>query len=68
MILIQELTARAQEYKNQYMLQAISAQEFKELVDDLNIMQEISQQSDQLNTNENYYSVLMSVVQLAGAI
>jgi hypothetical protein len=68
MMSIQELAAKAQEYKNQYMLQVISAQEFKELVDDLNIMQEINQQSEELNTNETYYNVLMGIVQLAGAI
>jgi len=65
---IQQLAYKAQEYKNQYMLQVISAQEFKELVDDLNIMQEISQQSEELNTNETYYNVLMGIVQLAGAV
>jgi len=65
---IQQLASKAQEYKNQYMLQVISAQEFKELVDDLNIMQEISQQSEELNTNETYYNVLMGIVQLAGAV
>jgi len=68
MMSIQQLASKAQEYKNQYMLQVISAQEFKELVDDLNIMQEISQQSEELNTNETYYNVLMGIVQLAGAI
>jgi len=65
---IQQLASKAQEYKNQYMLQVISAQEFKELVNDLNIMQEISQQSEELSTNETYYNVLMGIVQLAGAI
>jgi len=68
MMSIQQLASKAQEYKNQYMLQVISAQEFKELVDDLNIMQEISQQSEELNTNETYYNVLMGIVQLAGAV
>ena len=68
MMSIQQLASKAQEYKNQYMLQVISAQEFKELVDDLNIMQEISQQSEELNTDETYYNVLMGIVQLAGAV
>jgi hypothetical protein len=68
MMSVQELASKAQEYKNQYMMQVISAQEFKELINDLNVMQEISQQSSELATNENYYNVLMGIVQFAGAV
>jgi hypothetical protein len=65
---LQQVATLAEQYKQQYETGQLSASEFKELIEDLNIMGHIEQGADELHQNEEYYKILMGVVQLASLL
>ena len=42
--------------------------EFKELIEDLNIMQHIEANAEELNQNQEYYKALMGIIQIASSL
>ena len=65
---LQEITFLAEQYKQQYETGQLSASEFKELIEDLNIMQHIETNAEELNQNQEYYKALMGIIQLASSL
>ena len=65
---LQEITFLAEQYKQQYETGQLSASEFKELIEDLNIMQHIEANAEELNQNQEYYKALMGIIQIASSL
>ena len=65
---LQEVAFLAEQYKQQYETGQLSASEFKELIEDLNIMQHIETNAEELNQNQEYYKALMGIIQLASSL
>ena len=65
---LQQLAFLSEQYKQQFESGHLSSNEFKELIEDLNIVKSIESNSDNLEENEKYRAALVAVVQLAGAI
>jgi len=65
---LQDITALAQDYQAQYNAGSLSAAEFKELVEDLQLVKHIEQTAAELATDEEARAVLMGIVQIAGAL
>ena len=65
---IQELALLAEQYRQQYESGQLSASEFKELIEDLNIMQHIETNAEELSQNQEYYKILTGVIQLASSL
>jgi len=58
----------AQQYQNAYQTGQMSAEEFKELINDLQITDRINANLEEFEQNQEYHSILMGAVQLASAI
>ena len=65
---LQEITFLAEQYKQQYETGQLSASEFKELIEDLNIIKHIEANAEELNQNQEYYKALMGIIQLASSL
>ena len=63
-----QLSQLAQSYQQQYELNQLSASEFKELINDLNIAGKINENAGALQRNQEIYNTLVAAVELAGAI
>jgi hypothetical protein len=63
-----ELAQLAQSYQQQYELNELSASDFKELINDLNIAGHIEANADALERNQEVYQVLMGAIQIASMI
>jgi hypothetical protein len=63
-----QLSQLAQSYQQQYELNQLSASEFKELINDLNIAGKINENAGALQRNQDIYNILVAAVELAGAI
>jgi len=63
-----QLSQLAQSYQQQYELNQLSASEFKELINDLNIVGKINENASALQRNQDIYNILVAAVELAGAI
>jgi hypothetical protein len=63
-----QLSQLAQSYQQQYELNQLSASEFKELINDLNIAGKINENAGALQRNQDVYNILVAAVELAGAI
>ena len=63
-----QLSQLAQSYQQQYELNQLSASEFKELINDLNIVGKINENASALQRNQDVYNILVAAVELAGAI
>jgi hypothetical protein len=68
MSILQNLSDLASEYKRQYECGTMSASEFKELIDDLQVVGHIQNTATELATDEEARAILMGIVQLAGAL
>jgi len=58
----------AQQYQAAYQSGQMSAEEFKELINDLQITDRINANLEEFEQNQEYHSILMGAVQLASAI
>jgi hypothetical protein len=65
---LQDVAFYAQQYKQQYETGQLSGNEYKELIDDLNIMGHINAAADDLTQNEEAYKILMSAISIAQMI
>jgi polyhydroxyalkanoate synthesis regulator phasin len=65
---IQDLAIQAQGYQELYNQGKLTAEEYKELVNDMNIVGQINADSEQLEQNDQYHAILMGALQLAEAL
>ena len=65
---LQELAQQADAYKQQYDAGQLSADEFKELVDDIQIQQSVAQLVDDQQQNETDYAILQAVITTASLL
>lgn len=65
---LQNVVTLAEDYKSQYEAGAISASEFKELIDDLQVVGHIQHTAAELESDEEARAILMGIVALAGAV
>lgn len=65
---IRDIAIQAQEYQNQYNAGQLSAADFKELVEDLNIQSNIDANADEFEMDQEARAVLLNVVQIVSAI
>jgi hypothetical protein len=65
---IRDIAIQAQEYQNQYNAGQLSASDFKELVEDLNIQGNIDANADEFQLDQEAREVLMGVIQVVSAI
>ena len=65
---IRDLAIQAQEYQNQYNAGNLSAADFKELVEDLNIAGNIDANAEDFQQDQEGREVLMGVIQIVSAI
>jgi hypothetical protein len=65
---LQDVAFYAQQYKQQYETGQLSGNEYKELINDLNIMGHINAAADDLTQNEEAYKILMSAISIAQMI
>jgi hypothetical protein len=63
-----EVATLAQSYQQAYQSGQLSAQDYKELINDLNIMGHINENASEMQQNQEIYQVLVAAVQLAGAL
>jgi hypothetical protein len=68
MINLLEMSELAKSYQQQYELGQISPSEFKELINDLKIVDNINSNAFALQRNQDIYNTLVAAVELAGAI
>jgi len=65
---LMEVAQLAQSYQQAYQSGQLSAQDYKELINDLNIMGHINENAAEMQQNQEIYQVLVAAVQLAGAL
>ena len=65
---LMEVATLAQSYQQAYQSGQLSAQDYKELINDLNILGHINENSAEMQQNQEIYQVLVAAVQLAGAL
>ena len=65
---IQDLAIQAQGYQQLYNEGQLTAEDYKELINDMNIVARIDANSDQLVENDEYHAILMGAIQLAEAL
>jgi hypothetical protein len=68
MTAIQDLAIQAQGYQQLYNEGQLSAEDYKELINDMNIVARIDANADQLAQNDEYHAILMGALQLAEAL
>ena len=68
MSILQDLAGQADTYRQQYQSGQISPSDYKELIGDLNIAQNIQGESLELQEDIAYYNILMTALQIAEAI
>jgi hypothetical protein len=65
---LEQIAFLAEQYKQQYETGQLSGEDYKELINNLNIMGHINAAADDLTQNQQAYKILMGAIQLAGAI
>ena len=65
---IQDLAIQAQGYQQLYNEGQLTADEYKELINDMNIVGRINADAEQLAVNDEYHAILMGAIQLAEAL
>jgi|CryBogDrversion2_11_1035321.scaffolds.fasta_scaffold60223_2 hypothetical protein len=68
MTAIQDLVIQAQGYQELYERGQLTAEEYKELINDMNIVGQISVNADQLQQDDENHAILMGALQLAQAL
>jgi hypothetical protein len=63
-----EVATLAQSYQQAYQSGQLSAEDYKELINDLNIAGHINENAAEIQQNQQIYQVLMAAIQLAGAL
>ena len=65
---IQDLAIQANGYQQMYNDGQISAEEYKELINDMNIVGRINANADQLQEDDQHHAMLMAALSLAEAL
>lgn len=65
---LEQIASLAEQYTQQYQTGQLSGEDYKELINNLNIMVHINAAVNDLTQNQQAYRILMGAVQLAGAI
>ena len=65
---LQDVAFYAEQYKQQYETGQLSSEDYKELINDLNIVGHINAAADDLTQNQEAYKILMSAISLAQMI
>ena len=68
MSVLRDIAIQAQEYQSQYNAGQLSAADFKELVEDLNIAGQIDANADEFQMDQEAREVLLGIVQIVSAI
>jgi hypothetical protein len=62
------IAQQAQELHEQYLAGQLSASEFKELVEDLKIVQQIADDANDFERDQQYRAFILGVIQVASAL
>ena len=62
---LQNLATQASQYQQMYQQGQLSAEDFKELINDLNIAGNINANAEEFQQNQQYREILLGVIQLA---
>lgn len=62
------LAQQAQEIQQQYDAGQLSASEFKELVEDLKIVEQIGNDANDFEKDQEYRALILGVIQVASAV
>jgi tape measure domain-containing protein len=65
---LQALAQQASDIKEAYSAGTISADEFKELIESMNVMQSIEDQTAYLDENIMYREILVNIINIARAV
>ena len=65
---LEQIASLAEHYTQQYQTGQLSSEDYKELINNLNIMGHINSVADDLTQNQQAYQILMGAIKLAGAI
>lgn len=65
---IQDLAIQANGYQQMYNDGQISAEEYKELINDMNIVGRINANAEQLEADDQHHAMLMAALDLAQAL
>jgi tape measure domain-containing protein len=65
---LQALAQQASDIKEAYSAGTISADEFKELIESMNVMQSIEDQTAYLDENIMYREILVNIINIAKAV
>ena len=65
---LEQLVTLAEGYQQQYYDGNLSAEDFKELIGDLNILGHVESQAQQTERDQLCRTVLVGIVQMAGAL
>lgn len=65
---LEEIAYLADQYTQQYQTGQLSSEDYKELINNLNIMGHVNAAADDLTQNQQAYQILMGAIQIAGAI
>ena len=65
---LEQIAFLAKQYTQQYQTGQLSSEDYKELINNLNIMGHINAAADNLTQNQQAYQILMGAIQIAGAI
>ena len=65
---LQALAQQASDIKEAYPAGTISADEFKELIESMNVMQSIEDQTAYLDENIMYREILVNIINIARAV
>jgi hypothetical protein len=63
-----EVAQLAQSYQQQYELGQLSAADFKELINDLNVIGKMNENASALERNQDIYQILTAAIQLAESL
>jgi tape measure domain-containing protein len=65
---LQALAQQASDIKEAYSAGTISADEFKELIESMNVLQSIEEQTAYLDENIAYREILVNIINIARAV
>jgi hypothetical protein len=65
---LMEVAQLAQSYQQAYQSGQLSASDYKELINDMNIMGHINENAAEMQQNQEIYQILVSAIQLASAL
>jgi hypothetical protein len=65
---LMEVAQLAQSYQQAYQSGQLSASDYKELINDMNIMGHINENAAEMQQNQEIYQILVTAIQLASSL